>query len=456
MVGRNWSKGCRSCRRRHLKCDEARPSCLRCRRGGFECEGYNALQIVGFAPVTEKSSAAVKARKKQISLNRLVAPVIDDSVMIAHLVYAMFSLPAGDKEYALAWPGLAASNDPGSLASKCLNSLAESYFGSAREDQALSRQGRQSYIACLRSINDNLGDLAKRTTVDTLMSTAILGTYEMLFLTSEHGWIKHGLGTAALLKMRGPDMSESDSFEVFQASRFFILLTSLATCQTTFLSCHQWKSQPWISRGVEKSSMDLLLDIITDVTDLRSRYHVRKKYGQDALSEDEGIFETAMGILEDLRQWRLKWQTLPEAQSTIISCEDDGSEKSWSARLEFSSLYAANSYCLYDAATILAIEIAMFSAKAEDLKPGDASVLFVTAREAGIEICRSIDYQLSSSIGKIGHLTVLWPLRMAFKVLKDTVDGRWLEDKIREIMSTADSWSISEQSLTFQPNLEAG
>lgn len=392
----------------------------------------------------------------ELSLNRSVAPVIDDGVMIAHLVYAMFSLPAGDKEYSSAWPGLTASNSPGTLASKCLNSLAESYFGTARQVQSLAQQGRQSYISCLRSINDNLGDSTKRTTVDTLMSTAILGTYEMLFLTSEYGWIKHGLGTAALLEMRGPDMSESDTFEVFQASRFFIILASFATCQTTFLCRDEWKSQPWISRGVEKSSMDLLIDIVTDLADVRSRYHKREKHGQDASSEKEEIFEPAMSILEDLRQWRSRWQTIPEAQKTEVPCEDDNIPKSWSNRLEFSSLYAANSYCIYDAATILAIETAMLSADAKDLKPGDASVLFATAREAAIEICRSINYQLSSSIGKIGHLTVLWPLRMAFKMLKNTVDGRWLENKNREITSTGDSWSISEQSLTFQPKLEAG
>ncbi|KAH8895671.1 hypothetical protein GQ53DRAFT_838636 [Thozetella sp. PMI_491] len=35
--------GCRTCRSRHLKCDEARPVCSSCRRLGLECEGYEAL-----------------------------------------------------------------------------------------------------------------------------------------------------------------------------------------------------------------------------------------------------------------------------------------------------------------------------------------------------------------------------------------------------------------------------
>ncbi|KAL2065237.1 hypothetical protein VTL71DRAFT_2906 [Oculimacula yallundae] len=32
--------GCQTCRKRHLKCDETRPSCLRCVKMGFQCDGY--------------------------------------------------------------------------------------------------------------------------------------------------------------------------------------------------------------------------------------------------------------------------------------------------------------------------------------------------------------------------------------------------------------------------------
>ncbi|KAH9214228.1 hypothetical protein DL95DRAFT_446577 [Leptodontidium sp. 2 PMI_412] len=32
--------GCRTCRARHLKCDETRPACLRCVKMGFQCDGY--------------------------------------------------------------------------------------------------------------------------------------------------------------------------------------------------------------------------------------------------------------------------------------------------------------------------------------------------------------------------------------------------------------------------------
>ncbi|ETI19923.1 hypothetical protein G647_08938 [Cladophialophora carrionii CBS 160.54] len=37
--------GCWTCRSRHVKCDEARPACARCLRGGFDCQGYGVRLV---------------------------------------------------------------------------------------------------------------------------------------------------------------------------------------------------------------------------------------------------------------------------------------------------------------------------------------------------------------------------------------------------------------------------
>lgn len=34
--------GCKTCRRRHLKCDQTRPDCLSCRAVGLTCEGFSS------------------------------------------------------------------------------------------------------------------------------------------------------------------------------------------------------------------------------------------------------------------------------------------------------------------------------------------------------------------------------------------------------------------------------
>jgi len=37
--------GCWTCRERHVKCDEERPQCRRCRKGGYECQGYGVKLV---------------------------------------------------------------------------------------------------------------------------------------------------------------------------------------------------------------------------------------------------------------------------------------------------------------------------------------------------------------------------------------------------------------------------
>ncbi|TPX07456.1 uncharacterized protein E0L32_002074 [Thyridium curvatum] len=37
--------GCRTCKTRHIKCDEEKPECRRCRTAGFKCDGYEPVQL---------------------------------------------------------------------------------------------------------------------------------------------------------------------------------------------------------------------------------------------------------------------------------------------------------------------------------------------------------------------------------------------------------------------------
>lgn len=44
---------------RHLKCDETRPSCQRCEKGGFECRGYDVIDVF----VDERTRILERGRK---------------------------------------------------------------------------------------------------------------------------------------------------------------------------------------------------------------------------------------------------------------------------------------------------------------------------------------------------------------------------------------------------------
>ncbi|PWY92128.1 C6 transcription factor [Aspergillus heteromorphus CBS 117.55] len=60
--------GCSTCRRRHVRCDEASPSCKNCVRLGLECDGTQGrMTFKVYGPPQESSSATAKKTEKKIN-----------------------------------------------------------------------------------------------------------------------------------------------------------------------------------------------------------------------------------------------------------------------------------------------------------------------------------------------------------------------------------------------------
>ena len=60
--------GCSTCRRRHVRCDEASPSCKNCTRLGLECDGTQGrmtFKVYGPPPPPSESSSAPKKRDRR-------------------------------------------------------------------------------------------------------------------------------------------------------------------------------------------------------------------------------------------------------------------------------------------------------------------------------------------------------------------------------------------------------
>ncbi|KAM0425835.1 hypothetical protein ACHAPT_008773 [Fusarium lateritium] len=66
--------GCWTCRAKHVKCDEARPTCNRCQRSGIECEGYGVrLSWTSVRnPSTFRPRTATRRKAAQRATSRLL------------------------------------------------------------------------------------------------------------------------------------------------------------------------------------------------------------------------------------------------------------------------------------------------------------------------------------------------------------------------------------------------
>lgn len=271
----------------------------------------------------------------------------------------------------------------------------------------------------------------------------------MLLCTSHDAWIRHGQGVATLFQLHGPrTCRDKNTFELFRSSRFLIVLSSLASRRPTFLSDQSWKVVPWQQQNLSKDSMDSLLDIMCDVPTLRSTLFTLQNIANTAdlnAATCYALVEDATAVFTRLEEWRRIWDASPEG--CIVRVSADG-EQPQNESLHFASLYAANCCSLYDASLILVLETILLSAQPGQLYPGAAAILYEKGRQAAMEICASLDFQLQHSHTRLGQLFVIWPLREAGKILsKGSPAEQLLFERQKQKLATGqDSWEISKSA----------
>lgn len=271
----------------------------------------------------------------------------------------------------------------------------------------------------------------------------------MLLCTSHDAWIRHGQGISTLFQSYGPESCRDRIvFDLFRSSRFLIVLSSLASRRPTFLSKQSWKTLPWQQQKVAKDSMESLLDIMCDLPSLRSTLFNLQNVANTADTNAAMFFtlaEDATLVLTLLQEWRKSWDASPEG--CIVRVFADG-EQPENESLHFASLHAANCCSLYDASLILVLETILLSAQPGQLYPGAAAILYEKGRQAAMEICASVDFQLQHSHTRLGQLFVIWPLREAGKILgKGSPAEQLLFERQKQKLATGqDSWDISRSA----------
>lgn len=271
----------------------------------------------------------------------------------------------------------------------------------------------------------------------------------MLVMSAQHGWINHQLGLAKIIQLRGPEAySHPDSLSLFEGNRFMIILASLATSSSTFLSQPAWKTIPWSRNPESKSIYQYLLDLIADIPELKQRQSLVTT-ADDLLRNDPNLYRDALDVIHRLREWRTTWDRLPESHTTVLheSSEIDVVSQS----LHFSSLEAANCVTTYNAALIGAIET-LVCAPGYNNSSESAAELSHVARLSASEICRSLAYFLMVKHNMVGQFMLLWPIRMAWKAFdgSSTPEGRWLERKLSDFLSSQQSWEVTKQTISYR------
>ncbi|KAJ5297888.1 hypothetical protein N7508_008137 [Penicillium antarcticum] len=363
------SKGCRTCRRRKVKCDEGQPLCQRCKTAGIQCDGYvqfsefiderNRLVKRGTIKLPSPSSSTTisnhnspfseKASEHIQPLNFTTnLPWNEDDLLNTHLINRIFTWhedPASP--YAASWiSALFKQNKKRNLSNASMRALATVYFAKVNKQSQLMRRGASVYSQALSMLRSQLQNSDLAVSDDVVIAVIYLGIYESVTFTQPGAWLAHYKGLARLA------------------------IGYIVERKRCFLEDPTWKKVPWALKGEDaKTPTDRLHDILVDIPGILEDTSQSKTWDPAFPGKDE--FDTRL---------------IPRVLSTLETTISD---------------------------TI-----------SDPLLPRQG-----TRNDVAVEICRMVDYHLHYLRRSSGAFMLIFPLNVAHNHLDvGSVEARrWLE-----------------------------
>ncbi|KAK9427778.1 hypothetical protein V1505DRAFT_379044 [Lipomyces doorenjongii] len=405
-VGR--SRGCRTCRRRKIKCDERIPHCSQCLESALPCPGalvgnvfldvtndlaarYGANHGVEFKTTNmchivfvneqspydpqkhDKRSTSTRRRSPSSvpesqpssvrSHNSLCCPRLEQQ-FIRHFIYSLLSNPGGPmlKKWMVQLPDLILRENLPTL-KYAIHAASMVLCGSLVHDKAIQMEACRWYVAGLESQRNELLRLKKVVSDGAICATMLLAFYESIRSTSSEAWMHHMCASSRLVELRGPEACETGlAHELFCALRLYMVYVSTAKRQPSFLASELWLSTPFCQHP--KSHFDRLLDIHTviPVYLLQVDDIISHRENGRTVTTPLDLRSNLLKISSALQEWRREYvketemSTLPEGLSHSELIE--GSIKS---TVLDSSLYhdpfTAETITLYDSCCILVAQM---------------------------------------------------------------------------------------------------
>ncbi|KAF9890762.1 hypothetical protein FE257_005631 [Aspergillus nanangensis] len=268
MAGTPYSRGCRMCLSRRIKCDETRPHCDRCVSKNLKCPGYHlpvefrhqkVLQSQNANRQSSTRSSGALIRKPnllipQLTLDEAVAPnlayeAISSQTKESFYGWLMYYFPRNYSSIAcrvdVNWMdfirSLTPSNCPDALM-WAIRALITFQMGSLQNSNKAICSARHMYGRGLHHLQSLLqSENALRD--ETLAACVLLAGYEVLDGTSVNTWVTHTRGLRSLMCARGPSAHKSGigrtlllSFRPFTVAEAFVL------GESCFLGSPEWTS----------------------------------------------------------------------------------------------------------------------------------------------------------------------------------------------------------------------
>ncbi|KAL7900523.1 hypothetical protein HDV64DRAFT_244441 [Trichoderma sp. TUCIM 5745] len=182
--GRLKSKGCLACIRMKVKCDEAKPHCLRCQRGHRDCPGYRDQQTAVFRYESGTDIPGTLSTSSRSASPAPLHPMSTDwlHVAIVHFFHNFVVAPDGPfPGFMELLPRLFGMNPDLSYLNRSVEAISMASLAKAKHmgDEYINR-ARTTYGLALRSLGSSLQQEKDSPSAAILATVDILWKYDLI------------------------------------------------------------------------------------------------------------------------------------------------------------------------------------------------------------------------------------------------------------------------------------
>ncbi|KAE9366439.1 hypothetical protein N431DRAFT_419696 [Stipitochalara longipes BDJ] len=453
------SRGCSTCRKRRVKCDESHPICRRCQSLNLECHGPKGISFI-----YDKLAAPMKTQTRTASSEE--APVLLSATprIIGFDVYICYtqahlmrdgliaSIITDIKAADLVPSGTAVVSCQ--VSHQAIMSFATILFGIQHRQADITRQGYAMHSVALKQLNQVLSDTTLHSRDEVIVAVAALSISELLVPSGPDNHLTHMMGLERLVDLQDPVSFWSEKSSGFcKGVRFMILLASLKLCKPSILAKPDWKQAMRTNSSYEELQEQDLFDVLADCSVLLAeRDAMLSAWNTNSISAREqrdGIERRASSLLIHLYEWRRRWDTdLKNICSETAVCPSGFEESQFIhngdpeaplvTATTIPNVPTAIMLMLYNLALMHVLQI-IATLPLEESTTRKISQQLETANEcraneriAAREACRCIQYylcirrRLDASASPIIH----WAVAAVWKALRrdDSIEGAWMQD----------------------------
>ncbi|RFU35768.1 hypothetical protein B7463_g545, partial [Scytalidium lignicola] len=370
------AQACHDCKRRKVKCDYRKPTCLRCEKAEIACKGYQRDTIF-----VNRTPRNLSTTLKRNNLSLHVPRSFDEHLQ---LLKSQLQKPAGQqtqfrlqalellKKLYLPQPSLANIRESSlyswlptvceiegeshaldySLLAFCVIQVAVTKTGSVSVDEAL-----QVYNHALQTLLVEIDDFGAGRSDEILAAISVLSTSELFVCPTDHAWRAHAQGITEILRIRS-GMNFPIPIRQSFCTRIWVLLliealSKRSTRSMTIYHCHQLSH--FISTNSEHGSLHELIGVACEVPVLLEESEMLIASSSIIVEPwRTNLFKASLAVLEKLhdRHQKYKAKTGRPLYWAMPSGVDNPADDPYDSKLfpfalQFESLESASQVVLW-------------------------------------------------------------------------------------------------------------